>query len=195
MARKKVVLIEADRIVEWDKPGRKVTGHYVGFKETTGKYGVTKLHVFKTEKDNVGCWGCYQLDQQLAGVERGAMTWVVFKGKNDISGGKTQKFFDTEWDDAMIDESIAGASITEAGPSEEQDEPQQEEEQEEQQDDTTPDTDEDSMEAGGEEEEEDSPPPAKRPAAGPAKKGTAPSASTLASKTSATQSLLSKSKR
>lgn len=202
MARRKVVVIDAEKTIEWDKPGRKVSGHYVGFKEVESTFGLSKLHVLSTETGTVGVWGAAQLDEQLKEVARGAMCWITFLGKKPIKNKKTKKFFETEWDDELVDEALASAAIVQREASEEEQEeesgsegePEQEESEEAPSEDETPDADEESMETSGDEEEEEAA-PLKPAAKAPPKKGPTASPAQLAASKGKTEALLSKTKR
>lgn len=101
MARKKVVALDCDSTVKFEKIGQEAQGFYLGYKTITTDVGDSKLHVFTGESGNFGIFGCYQLDTKLADVPKGHLTFVEFQGKAKLKGGKTMKNFDVDYDDEI----------------------------------------------------------------------------------------------
>lgn len=100
MARKKVIELSADTTIEWDAPGRKIEGYYLGYKTVNGEYGPCRLHCFANDAGSVGGWGKTQLDKLLETVEVGCMSWVEFTGRGPKTKGKQPAYlFSVEWDD------------------------------------------------------------------------------------------------
>lgn len=112
MARKKVIDLNADTTVSFDKPGQGLDGYYIGAKSVTAKFGVSLLHHFQTESGTVGAWGSKQLDDKLATVQKGCMTYVRYVKKISVPNGQ-MKVFDVEWDDELsIDVEVPSASTS-----------------------------------------------------------------------------------
>jgi hypothetical protein len=70
-----------------DKKGKanptRIEGYYIGSRDVPSaksKTGFAKLHVFQTQKGNVGVWGKTNLDQKMTSVTPGAMVRVSFVG-------------------------------------------------------------------------------------------------------------------
>lgn len=72
-----------------------ITGYFIGSKEVDSpksKTGKAKLHVFQTEKGNVGVWGKTDLDQKLAAAQQGALTRVTFTGMQETKNNPMYKY-------------------------------------------------------------------------------------------------------
>lgn len=193
MARRKVVDLDCDSTVAFEKKGQQVEGYYLGFKNIETDYGPSKLHVFKGEDGNFGVYGSHKLDEKLASVPAGAMTFVTFDGKVKIPGGKTMKRFDVDYDDELIDEDAKGASLNFQASSEpEEDEEASEETAEETEEDAN-DVDEETLETADEEETEEEAEPAAKITKKPLTKGAPVTVS--AEKKAKAERLLSQVKR
>lgn len=77
---------------------KSVEGYYMGFKMTEGKFGPSKLHVFKTKNGNTGVWGKTNLDSQLLQVKPGTMTRATFTGTVPSNKGNDMLKFKVEVD-------------------------------------------------------------------------------------------------
>lgn len=93
MAFKEVLDLNADTTRKLDNVGDKESGYYLGFRTNETPFGVSRLHIFKNDKGNVGIWGSAQLDEKLSRIEPGTMTQVKFEGKETLKGGRTLKKF------------------------------------------------------------------------------------------------------
>lgn len=112
MARKKVVSLDCDRMVEFTEKGQFCEGYYLGSKPITTKLGPSTVHVFRGEGGNFGAYGSYMLDDLLRNVPVGFMTYVTYGGKVNIpNSGKTKHVYDVDFDDAIRDDSIVGAKV------------------------------------------------------------------------------------
>lgn len=189
MARRKVIDLDCDSTIKFEKVGQSIEGHFVGSKQIETDFGKSKLHVFKGDEGNFGVYGSSKLDEKLLTVPTGAMTWVTFQGKVSIPGGKTMKKFDVDFDDELIDPDLTGTQINFTNneePAEESGEAPAEE---------AADVDDDTIEAG-EAEEEEAPEPknvAKKPLLKGKPAAAAPTVNAAARAN--TTSLLNKSKR
>lgn len=191
MARKRVSDLDASSTVEFEKVGQTVQGYYIGAKIVTTDYGKSKLHILQTEAGNVGVWGSAKLDEKLGAVEPGYLTFITYRGKVKLPGGKTMKKFDVEYDDEEKAEiSTAALRATAADDEEAIEEEEETVESAEEIDEEAQDIDEETMEAADEDEEEA--PPAKA-AKRPLTKGRP--ASVSREQANAVTNLLSKSKR
>lgn len=99
MARQKVLDLDTDKIVKFEKRGQSFKGYYLGTRRVNTGMSESSLHVFSCEGENVGMWGSAKLDRLIGSVPKGHMTFVTFQGKRKIGGGKTLKMFDLEFDD------------------------------------------------------------------------------------------------
>lgn len=98
MAYKTVADLNTDTAISIggkDKNGKanptELEGYYLGAKTVKSEMsqtGVSKLHVFQTDKGNVGVWGKSKLDSSLASVTPGTMTMVTFTGLGKPSKGR-----------------------------------------------------------------------------------------------------------
>jgi hypothetical protein len=110
MARKKVLDLDADSTVKFEKKGQQFEGFYIGSKKVKSDYGMSNLHVFQTEDGNQGIWGSAKLDAKLANVPAGFMTYITYEGKVKIPGGKTMHKYEVDFDDELsID--VGGVNI------------------------------------------------------------------------------------
>lgn len=63
-----------------------VTGYFIGTREVDSpksKTGKCSLHIFSTEKGNVGVWGKTDLDRKMKQVPAGCLTQVTFTGRKE----------------------------------------------------------------------------------------------------------------
>lgn len=126
MARKKVIQLDADKTIAFEKKGQKLQGYYLGYKTVETKFGPSRLQIFQTDAGNVGAWGSKGINDMLERVPAGSLTFVEYKGK--VSAGKfTKHLFDVDYDD---EESIDVGNISFNVSSEESGEEQGEEAQE-----------------------------------------------------------------
>lgn len=110
MARKKVLDLDADSTIKFEKKGQQFEGYYIGSKKVKSDYGMSSLHVFQCDDGNIGMWGSSKLDAKLANVPLGHMTYVTYEGKVKIPGGKTMHKYDVDFDDELsID--VAGIQV------------------------------------------------------------------------------------
>lgn len=108
MARKKVIDLNADSTLKFEKPGQKFQGYYVGSKTVNSGMGPSQLHVFQTDEGNVGVWGSAQLNAKLAQC-LGYLTFITYLKKIKVPKG-TMKTFEVEYDDEQkID--VAGTQV------------------------------------------------------------------------------------
>lgn len=104
MARKRVLDLNVDNVYGFgEKKGDKrvneeVSGYYLGSKNVQGSMGPSIIHAFQTAKGSFGVWGSKQLNDNLAQVIKGTMTFITYKGKVKIPRG-TMKTFLVEFDD------------------------------------------------------------------------------------------------
>lgn len=75
-----------------------VTGHYLGYRTVTTEYGPAKLHVFSTDKGNVGVWGKTNMNTKLEGVEPGQLVRVSFTGMQKVPGRRDMYKYKVEVD-------------------------------------------------------------------------------------------------
>jgi hypothetical protein len=117
MARKKVIDLNADTTIKFGDPRRQpgalpkgstFEGYYVGSKEVTTSMGPSRLHVFQTDKGNVGVWGSAQLNAKLQGLQ-GMMTFIKFVNEIKVPKG-TMKNFEVEYDDEQTID-VGGAEV------------------------------------------------------------------------------------
>lgn len=158
MAIRKVIDLNADTTVTFDKPGQKLQGYYIGFKTVTTSFGPSKLHIFQGENGTVGAWGCSNLDAKLTpsahghpGFKLGMMAYITYTTASKLlKGRRTPKVFDVEFDDEdIIDVSNVAVSLSQE-PADDSETPDTGYEQE------TPDSD--PYEPEAEEEQEEAPP-------------------------------------
>lgn len=73
----------------------RVEGYYIGSRDVDSpksKTGVSKLHIFQTEKGTLGVWGKTDLDRKLSGVTAGHMTRVTFTGMKETKNNPMYVF-------------------------------------------------------------------------------------------------------
>lgn len=90
----------------------KIEGYFLGSKvvqSAKSPGGEAKLHIFKTEKGNIGVWGKTDLDRKLAGVEGGTMVRVTHTGMTKTPRGEMYKY-KVELDKANTLEGFVSAS-------------------------------------------------------------------------------------
>lgn len=180
MARKKVIDLNADTTIKFEKPGQVVEGYYLGFKTVTSKFGPSLLHVFQTAAGSLGAWGSTQLDSKLATIQKGVMVYVTYLKKIPVPSG-SMKTFDVEFDnDLKID--VSGSVINYAETKEPEESNEDQSAQAEQQQDVDPE----------EPPAEEDAAPEPTPVAAPLKKGTAVVNAAQASKA---QALLNKTRQ
>lgn len=106
MARKKVIDLNADKTIKFGNPQRQpgalpkgstFEGYYIGAKQVTTSMGPSTLHVFQTDKGNVGIWGSAQLNAKLSSLH-GMKTFIKFVNEVKVPKG-TMKNFEVEYDD------------------------------------------------------------------------------------------------
>lgn len=107
MARKKVIDLNADTTIGFEKPGQTVSGYYVGAKPVKTKYGTSQLHHLQSDTGMIGVWGSQQLDSKLASIPKGSMVYIKYLKKIQVKNG-SMKTFDVEFDD---EESIDVSNI------------------------------------------------------------------------------------
>lgn len=98
MARKKVVSLDADTTFKFETKGQELSGYYMGAKPVNTEMGPSLLHIFQNAAGNVGVWSSAQLKASLTQCV-GMMTFITYKGKEKLSGGRTIKRFEVEYDD------------------------------------------------------------------------------------------------
>jgi hypothetical protein len=72
-----------------------IEGYFVGSKQTPSKMsasGFAMLHIFQTEKGNVGLWGKTDLDRKMKSVAPGVMTRVTQAGTVPTPRGNMYKY-------------------------------------------------------------------------------------------------------
>lgn len=72
-----------------------ITGYYVGSREVDSpksKTGKASLHIFQTEKGNVGVWGKTDLDMKMKAATLGALTRVSFTGMQETKNNPMYKY-------------------------------------------------------------------------------------------------------
>jgi hypothetical protein len=90
MAFKTVVSLDADVTVSLGGTNKKtnkknptqIEGYFLGSKKVADKKkkdGISFIHIFQTDKGNVGVWGKTNMDRQLINVNPGTMTRVTFQ--------------------------------------------------------------------------------------------------------------------
>lgn len=68
------------------KNPERIEGYFIGSKvvdNAKSKTGNSKLHIFQTQKGNVGVWGKTNLDFKLGQAKPGLMTLVTFSGMKE----------------------------------------------------------------------------------------------------------------
>ena len=91
MAFKEVASLDADNVIalggfnkktKKDNPKR-AEGYYLGsrqVKSPKSKTGFANIHIFQTDKGNLGVWGKTDMDRKLSQVTPGVMTQITFTG-------------------------------------------------------------------------------------------------------------------
>lgn len=81
------------------KSGRKnptsLEGYYIGTRQVASpksKTGFSALHIFQTQKGNVGVWGKTNLDQKMTAVTPGQMIRVTFTGMQETKNNPMYKY-------------------------------------------------------------------------------------------------------
>lgn len=72
-----------------------ITGYYIGSREVDSpksKTGKASLHVFQTEKGNVGVWGKTDLDAKMQAAKIGSLTRVSFTGMQETKNNPMYKY-------------------------------------------------------------------------------------------------------
>lgn len=72
-----------------------IEGYYLGSRQVASpksKTGYAALHVFQTNKGNVGVWGKTNLDSKLASVVAGTMTRATFVGMVETKNNPMYKY-------------------------------------------------------------------------------------------------------
>lgn len=129
MAYKIVADLNTDTTVSLggkDKNGKTnpttLEGYYLGFKTVKSEMsqsGTAKLHVFQTDKGNVGVWGKSKLDSSLASVSPGTMILVNFTGIGKPSKGRKGAYlYQVQYDPDNTIEVEAGANQSTSNASE-----------------------------------------------------------------------------
>lgn len=114
MAFKSVLDLDADITVSLGGTNRKtgkknpesVEGYYIGSRKhdsPKAKSGFSYLHIFKTEKDNVGVWGKTDMDRKILAISPGTMARVTFTGMQPTKNGDMYKFRAEVDEDNTID--------------------------------------------------------------------------------------------
>jgi len=106
MAYEIVGILDADTTIAlggFNKKTRKdnptqIEGYFLGSKETKGKFGPAKLHIFQTATGNVGVWGKTSMDKALTAAPLGAMTLVTFKGTRPTKQGNDAYIYEVRTD-------------------------------------------------------------------------------------------------
>lgn len=121
MAYKKKVELRTDTAITLggtDESGKvnqtKVEGYYLGSKTIESDFGPGKLHIFQTEKGNIGVWGKTHLNSLLSAELAGMMVLVTFEGmqKPAKKGRRPSYSYSVQYDeDNKID--VSGISATE----------------------------------------------------------------------------------
>lgn len=98
---------------KFEKTGDALEGNFLGTISDVGSNGTSSIHTFKkADGEEAIIWGSFVLDDQLNGVQHGAMTRIVYGGKvNSKKGGNSYHTFEV-----FVDESVA--PIVEEGVSE-----------------------------------------------------------------------------
>ncbi len=94
-----------------------IEGYYLGAKDTpdTG-YGPGKLHIFQTEKGNVGVWGKTNINRLLTADHAGQMCLLEFTGMGERRKGRNAAYeYKLSYDeDNTIDTSGLNVNAAEA---------------------------------------------------------------------------------
>lgn len=88
MAFKQVADLDCNTTIAIGKTDKKtgkaypksLTGYFLGTRDVESEMGESKLHVFQTDKGNVGVWGTKDLNNKLKAVLPGYKTRVTFTG-------------------------------------------------------------------------------------------------------------------
>lgn len=82
--------VSLNAVVLTDYPDTPMTGYYLGSREVDTDYGEALIHEFQKEDGkHVSVWGFTVLDKKLANIQKGILTRVTYKGKEQI---KTKKY-------------------------------------------------------------------------------------------------------
>lgn len=95
-----------------------IEGYYLGaktVKNPKSKTGLSKLHIFQTDKGNVGAWGKTDSDNKLATVEPGTMTRVTFDRMLPTPNGDMYKYRVESDDEDRIDPPVQQAAASNEG--------------------------------------------------------------------------------
>ena len=118
MAFKEVSSLDADTTIalggmnkKTGKPNpTKIEGYFIGSKDVETDFGPAKLHVFQTDKGNVGVWGKTDLNRKLASAPEGAMVRATQNGTVKVPGRNPMYKYKVEVD---TENTIEVASATE----------------------------------------------------------------------------------
>lgn len=96
-----------------------LTGYFIGTRQVNSpksKTGLSALHVFQTEKGNVGVWGKTNLDAKLQGVTPGFMTRITFTGMKETKNNPMYTYrVEVDKADSIDVTAIQSSASTEEG--------------------------------------------------------------------------------
>lgn len=95
----------------------KIEGYFLGSKDTVSKKaknGIAKLHIFQTQKGNIGVWGKTDLDRKLSHVNPGCMVRVTQNGTVPTLNGDMYKYLVEVDEDNSIEVSVPRTQNTSA---------------------------------------------------------------------------------
>lgn len=96
MGFRTILDLDVDKTLKFTAKGQVFEGYYIGFKEVQSRFGVTKLHAFKTDEGAEGLWGTAKLDFKLSQVTPGEAVRITYGGKVSLNNGQTQHKFDVQ---------------------------------------------------------------------------------------------------
>lgn len=94
-----------------------ITGYFIGSRQVDSpksKTGKAALHVFQTEKGNIGVWGKTDLDNKLERAVIGALTRVTFIGMKETKNNPMYTFSIEIDRDNVIDVGSVGTATSDA---------------------------------------------------------------------------------
>ena len=98
-----------------------ITGYFIGTRDVETDFGPAKLHVFQTDRGNVGVWGKTDLNRKLTSVTPGVMVRATQNGQVKVPGRNPMYKYKVEVDtDDSIE--VAMSSVVAEDYAEENDE-------------------------------------------------------------------------
>lgn len=115
MAFQEVTSLDATTVIALGKTDKKtgkpypktIEGYYLGNRKVDGKLGESTLHVFQTQKGNVGVWGTTDLNKKLSSVPVGTMSKAEFTGMTPTPRGAMHTYKVMKDSDNTIEVSAA----------------------------------------------------------------------------------------